>query len=81
MICAGDAAVWKDFAGERAEPPLHPVADNGIADFLGDGEPDPNAGVVIAAVVDEKDESGGSRAPSGVRGQEVRPFLENRKRF
>jgi len=55
-----------------AQPPLHPVADDGIADLLRDGEPDPHRGIVVAARADEQDEAGGRGAPAAIGREEIR---------
>jgi len=67
MIGAGNALFRKDFAGERAKTPLHAVADNRAADFLGDREADSDCGVIVLAVANEEDETGRgcSLAPIG----------------
>ena len=77
MIRAGKAAPWQDFTGQRPQATFHPVADDGAADLLGDGEPDANGFVAIGAVADQQDESGRGRAPTGVRSKKIRAFAEN----
>ena len=57
----GKPSVGSDFARKVAQAALHPVADHGTADLLGDGEADAHRRVVIAAVADEQDESGRRR--------------------
>jgi len=63
-----------DIARQGPEPALHPVAGDGVADLLADGEADSLQRVVVLAVADEKHESGRSRAPAGVRSKEVGAF-------
>ena len=70
------ATYREHFAGERAEAPLHAVADDGVADFLGDGDAGAHLRVVVAAVADEEHEAGGRRAPAGVGGEEVGALLD-----
>ncbi len=60
-----------DLAGKRPEAPLHSVADNSAADFLGNGEAGAHLRVVVGAVADQKHKSSGRRAPAGVGGEEV----------
>jgi len=72
VIGAGLALRRDELTGQSTEAPLHPVADDGATDFLGDGETDPLGRVAILPVADEKDESGRRRAPAGVRSEEVR---------
>ena len=59
-------------AGELAEAALHPVADDGIADLLRDGEAEAHRGIAVAARADEQDEAGRRRAQAAVRREEVR---------
>ena len=66
----------KDFAGERAEAALHAVADDRVADLLGDGEADAHRRVRVLAVADEQDEAGHGRALAAVGGEEVRALAE-----
>ena len=65
-----------DFAGERAEAPLHAVADDRAADLLGDGEADAHRGVAILAVADEQDEAGRGCALAAVGGEEIRALAD-----
>jgi len=74
VIGASFAVRRNELASEGAETPLHPVADDGAADLLGDGETDSLGGVAVLAVSDEQDESRGCRAPAGVRSEEIRAF-------
>ena len=76
MVEAGMAALGKDVAGKGPQAPLHPVAEDRIADFPGDGEAGANLDVVIAAIADEQHEAGGCRAPSRVGGEEVGAFAD-----
>src|SRR5215217_660889 len=65
-------ALWRyDLARESAEAPLHPVAHDRAADFLGDGEADAHRVVRILAVADEQDEAWRGHAPAAVGGNEV----------
>jgi hypothetical protein len=74
MVGARDALPREDFAGESAEAALHAVADDGVADFLGNGETDAFGGITIGAITDEQHESGRRRALSSVRGEKIGPF-------
>ena len=67
----------KDFAGEGAQPPLHPVAYDGPANLFRDREADAHLRVGIVAVADEEHESGSRGAPAGVRRKEIRAFLDD----
>ena len=68
--------VGKDLAGQRAEAPLHAVADDRAADLLGDGEADALDRIAVLAVADEQDEAGRRRAPAGVGGEEIGALAE-----
>ena len=71
MIGAGAGVIGKDVADERAEATLHAVADDRIANFLGDRVADPDGRVVVAAGADEEDEAGHGRALAAIGGKEV----------
>ena len=72
MVGAGDARFGQDRAGERAEAALHPVADDGVADLLRDGEAEAHRRIVVAARADEQDEAGRRRAQAAVGREEIR---------
>jgi hypothetical protein len=72
MIGAGHAGFGQDQAGQLSKAPLHPVADDGIADLLGDGETEAQGWIAVAARPDEEDEAGGRRAQSMVGREEFR---------
>jgi hypothetical protein len=76
MIAARNPLRRHDLAGQRAEAPLHAVADDGAPDLLGDGESNADRRVLIVAIADEKDEAGRCRAPAGVRRDEIGPPLK-----
>src|SRR5829696_8090376 len=71
MVGAGHPFFGQDIARERPEAPLHAVADDGAADLLGDGDPEPDRGVAVVARADEEDEAGHGRAAAAIGGQEV----------
>lgn len=81
MVGTRQSLGGNDFAGERSHPPLHPVSNDGVADLAGDRESDSYLRVAVVPVTDQKDESGGRGAPSGVRREEVRAFLDYRERL
>jgi hypothetical protein len=72
MVGAGDAGFGQDLAGELAQAPLHPVADDGIADLLRDGEAEADCGIAVAARADEEDEARRRRAPAAIGREEIR---------
>jgi hypothetical protein len=71
MISAGNALCGQHLARQGAKAAFHPVADDGIADFLGDSEADARGLVAIGAVADKQDESHHRRALSRVRREKV----------
>ena len=74
MVGAGDALHRQEFAGERAQSALHPVADHRSADFPGDGETDADRRIAIGAVADQQNEVGGRRPPARIGGEEIGAF-------
>jgi hypothetical protein len=72
MVGAGDAGFGKNRTGQFAEAPLHPVADDGVADLFRDGEAEPHGGIVLAARPDEQDEADGRRAQCAIGREEFR---------
>ena len=77
MVGAHMAGYRHQLAGERAEAPLHAIADDGLADLLADGEADALQWIAVLAIADEKDEARRRRAPSGVRSEEVRALSKD----
>ena len=77
MVCPGDTVARQELAGERAQAPLHAVADDGVADLFGDGEADADRIVAVIAGTDLKDETGSRDAPAAVGGKEVGAFPED----
>ena len=71
MVGAGKARGWQDLAGKGAQPAFHPVADDGSADFLGDGEADTLGWIAVGAVANEEDEARTRRPAPGIGGEEV----------
>ena len=72
MVGAGEPLFGNDFASDRAEAPLHPVADDRAADFPGDRETDAHRRVRVLPIANEQDEAGGRRAQPAIGGEEVR---------
>ena len=70
MVGVSDPGVRQDVANERAEPPLQAVADDGVADLLGDGEPGAHRRFVIPAA-NKKDEPRRRCPATGIGGKEV----------
>jgi len=72
VVGAGDSGLRKDRLGELAEAALHPVADDGAADLLRDGDAEADRRILVAARPDQQDEAGRRRTKPAVRGQIVR---------
>ncbi len=77
VIGAADAVIGKDVSGERAKAALHAVADDRVADLLGDGEADPHGGIGVASVADQQHEARHGLPPARVRRQEILAAGEN----
>ena len=71
------AAGKDELAGKLAEAPLHAIAHDGVADLLAYRIANPLQRIAVIAVANEKDKAGCRRAPTGVRGEEIRAFPEN----
>jgi hypothetical protein len=71
MIRTGHPAFRQRLTRERAQPPLHAVADDSATDLLGNRIADPHRRLAIGAIAYQQDEAGQRRAPAAVRGQEV----------
>ena len=57
MISAADPKFREYFAGKRTKAPLHPIADNRIADFFGDCDAKPHSRVSIGAITNKQNET------------------------
>jgi hypothetical protein len=77
MVGTRHSIVRDQLVRERAQPTLHAVADHGVADFLGDGDPESHLRFVILARADLQDETGHGDSLAAVGGQEISPFSEN----
>lgn len=69
MIVAGEALNWKQFPQQRPKTALHPVADHGVADALGNGNAETQQPALIGA--GEQDETGAGHAGPAISGKEV----------
>ena len=76
MIGASEPFFRYHFACERAESALHAVSHNGATDFSCDGKADAHDRVQILAITNEQDEPWRGHAQAGVRGNEIRAFLD-----
>src|SRR3546814_14849334 len=54
MVGAGDSRLRQRGARQRAQPALHPVARDGVADLLADGIADANACIAVAARAEDR---------------------------
>lgn len=70
MIGVCDPGDGQNDARGGAKPALQPVANHGVANFLGDGEAGADA-EIVAATTDEKNETRRRRAPAGIGGDEI----------
>jgi hypothetical protein len=70
MIGTRHARFRQNFAGKRAKPALHAVANDCTADLLGDSEADTDRGIVIRTWPDKEHETRHGHAPARIRGKE-----------
>ena len=80
VIGARYARDGKDLAGKHSKPTLHPIADDGAADLLGDGDAEAHRGIAILPLTHEQDETGHGRAAAAIGGQEVGAAGKRRRR-
>lgn len=67
MIVAGKPVFGQHLTRQATKTPLHPVADDGVSDFLRHGYADSHGIVAIAAIARLQDESRHRRALAAVR--------------
>jgi hypothetical protein len=72
VVRARQSSIRHKLPRERAEAALHPVADHGPADLLGDGEADADRRVAIGTIAHQQDEAGHGRAPAAIGRDEIR---------
>lgn len=71
MIGSGDPGLRKDRPGELPKTPLHPIANDGAPNLLGNGDAEANRRIAVAARTHEQHESGHGCAQAAVRSQIV----------
>ncbi len=74
MVSPGCAIGEDKFTGQAAEPAFHPVADDGVANFLGNSDAKPDRGIAIVAVAHKQNEPGICESPRRIRREEITPF-------
>jgi hypothetical protein len=77
MVRAGPALVGEQFARQLTKTPSHPVADHSIADFFGDGDPQPFGRIIVAPVKHQQNKTGGGVSLPPVGGQKICPFPDD----
>ena len=75
MVGARNTAIANHVMGERAEASLHPVADHGIADFLGNGQAKPLGCDAIIALPYKQHKAGRCHPACRIRGEKIPPFF------
>ncbi len=65
MIGRGEAVLRKEITQQFAEAPLHPVADNRVADSLGDSDPKAHLFALVGAREQHKAGARDAQAPVG----------------
>ena len=76
MVRTRKSSRWNNFAGQSAETPFHPVADDGAANLLGDREADPHRLVGVLAIQHQQNEAGRGRTLAAVGGKEIGALLD-----
>lgn len=77
MICPGLALFSQHLARQFAETTPHPVANHGVADLLGNGNPQPFRRIVILPVANEQNKTGSCISLPPVGGQKVCPLFDD----
>ena len=65
MIGCSEAVLGKEITQQFAEAPLHPVADNRVADSLGNGDPEAHLFALVGAREQHKAGARDAQAPVG----------------
>ena len=65
MIGCSEAVLGQKIAQQFAEAPLHPVADNRVADSLGNGDPEAHLFALVGAREQHKAGARDAQAPVG----------------
>ena len=76
MVCACNAGRGEDFTREFAKPSLHPVPDDGVANFLGDRVADADLRVRVLPVADKQNEAAEGRPFAVIRVQKILPLVQ-----
>jgi hypothetical protein len=76
MIGSRKAVGGQDLASEGTKAALHPIANDGATNLLGDCETDPHPRILVLAVQNEQDEAGRGGAQAAIRGKEVSALLD-----
>lgn len=71
MIGTRNTPLGQYLPGKRAQAPLHPVADDGVPDFLAYRKANPHRRASIAPVTHQQHEAGRRRALACVRGEKI----------
>ena len=71
MVCPGDTCVGKEFPSQFPKAALHAVADDGVADFFGDGVAYTHLSVSILPIMDKQNKAAKGSPLSGIGGQKI----------
>jgi hypothetical protein len=71
MIGAGHPHFGQDSPCQFAKTTLHPVADYGRTDLLGDGDAEPHCRIAVLALAHEQDEAGRRHPPAAIGGEKI----------
>ena len=76
VVGTGKPLDGHDLAGKRAKTALHSIANDGAANFLGDGDAHANGWIQILAVADQENEARRRHSLAGIGGKEVGALLD-----
>ena len=71
MVRAGDSLGRQQIARERPHPAFHPVADDRVADLLGDGEADSHGGITVIPLAYLQHEAGHRHESPAIGREEI----------
>jgi hypothetical protein len=75
MICPGSAIIAKHFSHQAAKAAAHPVADNRITDFFGDGDAKPDVSFIVIPVMHQQNKTGRSKSLPPVCAEKISAFF------
>lgn len=71
MVCPGDSGLGQKLPRKFPKATLHPVSDDRIANFFGDGVPNPHFRGGILPITDKQNEAAKGSPFSRIGGQKI----------